>query len=439
MIEKLKAQFEGLVDLVQEKGRSTYLVKEGQELLMVDQVERNGELYVPPELAQIPWLMPRAKEVLRYYRNDNDKQLYDDLFAYFKANSDLPLEEHYHLLVIWAFHTYLLEAARYSPYIWFYADAECGKTRTGKAMSYVGFRGIHVESLTEAHLIRWATYYRATMFLDVVNIMKKAKDERSLDLLLQRFERDLKVTRVLRPELGPFKDMEMFEVFGATVIATNESVDETLRSRAIQINIQASNRQFDEDLTAQGTLPLKERLVAFRARHLGITLPDVPKPAPRRLGDILKPLYQVVDLVDKERIPVFQELVRKLQAARTLEKSETLEGQIVRAVLTLKDKLTYVNGNPVLSVKIIAGVVNRDKSEREQLREVIIGRRLTALGFRRTSTREGYAGIVWDEEYNERLRVKYGAEKSSGDSGTSSQPSEDYENGISLVGDESIL
>ena len=98
------------------------------------------------------------------------------------------------------------------------------------------------------------------------------------------------VPRVIYPEKGPYLDTVYFSIFGPTIIATNENIHRILESRAVHINLLEARRRFENDVIPEQSLELKERLTAFRARHLGDTLPELLKPVPGRLGDIIKPL-----------------------------------------------------------------------------------------------------------------------------------------------------
>lgn len=406
-----RARFEGLIDLVEHKGEVKFLVKEGDKLLILPHVKRDGELYSPPPKKKIPWLLPRGEEVEKYYRTDTDARLYDDLLAYHKAVSELPSEEYYDLLVAWDFHSYVLEAVRYTPYIWLFAIPDRGKSRTGKGLIYVAYRGIHVESLREAYLVRLAEEFQGSIFFDVADIMKKAEREGSEDVLLHRYEKGGTVPRVNKPD-QPF-GTEYYCVFGTTIIATNEAVSDKLESRTIQINMPETERQFENDVTPEGALPLKERLVAFRARHLGESLPDILKPASRRLGDILKPLQQIIRLVKPEREAVFLNLVRQLEEERQTARADSYEAEIFRAVIGL---VGAVNSHPVkgdlLAVQAITDKLNERRSEKRQLGSKGVGRKLTAMGFKKEHLENG-AHIVWLEDTIELLKKRYGVQQTS--------------------------
>lgn len=195
------------------------------------------------------------------------------------------------------------------------------------------------------------------------NIWRKAEKNGTEDILLHRFERGAKVPRVLYPERGPHKDMVYYSIFGPTVISTNEGLHSILETRAIQINMPVTAKTFENDVLPELALPLKERLVSFRARHLRESLPEIPKPASSRLGDILKPLQQIIRLTKSEKETSFLKLAKELQEARLIEKTDSLEAQILKEITNLKESVN----KSVLPVKDITNALNDGKSDKYQV------------------------------------------------------------------------
>ena len=419
------ASFDGLVDLVEHDGDPAFLVRRGDELEILSKYEKNGIQYFPPPMDQIPWLLPRGEEILNHYelqrvlsQRESDGALYEDLLAYHKAVSELPGEEYYDLIVAWDFHTYLFETIQYSPIICLFAVPERGKSRTGKGMIHVAHRGIHVESLRDAYLVRVANDLKASLFFDVKDIWRKAEKNGSEDILLHRFEKGAKVPRVLYPEKGPHKDIVYYSIFGPTIVSTNEGVHKILETRAIAINMPETGRRFENDVTPELSLPLKERLIAFRARHLGEILPDIPKPAPGRLGDILKPLHQIIRIVKPGREPSFLKLVRELQSDRLIEKADSLEAQILLTVIKLRDQVE----RSILPVKAITDAFNEDRSESTRVTYHRVGRRLSAMGLKKAKTGGGASAIIWEEEKIGRMGEAFGLRQTSERSDRSDTP-----------------
>lgn len=390
-----------IVDIVEHDGLPAFLTADGD---IVRQLTIDGKTYCPPAKEVLPYLLPQAKAVLEAIESDTDGQLYRDIHSYIYDASDLPGDNWYDLLTAWVFHTYLVEKAEYSPYMWFYAVPERGKSRTGKALTYIAYRGFYTESLRDAYLVRIADTLGASLFLDVIEIWKKAEKYGTEDILLNRYERGNKVPRVLHPDKGPFKDTVYFSIFGATLIATNETVPTALDSRAVQINMPPPARNFRNKITRQLALPLKERLVAFRYRHMSTVMPDIEKPSLGRLGDILEPLAQIIQLVQPDREAAFMELVREIEERRGIDRGETTEARLIRAIVDLEDKV--VHGR--LSIKQITQTLNEGKPEKWQATPKTIGRKLTALHFNKVRCGErGERAIEYDQTLIQKLSLIY--------------------------------
>jgi DNA primase catalytic core len=428
------ALFDGLIDIVEKDGKPAFLIKEEGKLAVVSSVRKDGLLYLPPPKEQIPWLIPRGEEILKLYETQSeksaeecDRELYDELLAYHKSISELPEDGYYDFIAAWDLHTYLLETTEYSPIICLFAVPERGKSRTGKGMIYIAFRGIHVESLRDAYLVRVANDLRASLFFDVKDIWKKAEKNGSEDILLHRFEKGAKVPRVLFPDKGAHRDIVYYSIFGPTIIGTNEGIHRILETRAIPINMPETAKRFEEDVTPLRALPLKEKLITFRARHYGEKLAYIPKPALGRLGDILKPIQQIIRLVRPDREAYFLKLVKKLESEKLIEKADSIEAQILTVLSGLRGNVD----KGMLPVKDITDSFNEDRSDKYKVTYQRIGRRLSAMGFSKVRTSNGASAIVWDEEKLERIKDSYGLSKTSETPDTSDTPKDPYVTDVS--------
>jgi len=118
---------------------------------------------------------------------DNDKRLFEDLMVYLKRFSFLP-DNLWVLVACKVFLSYIQDHPdiHYMPMLLFWAVPERGKSRTGKAIIYVVFRGVHLVDLREANLFRYSEDLKATLFLDIMDLWKKAERNRAEDILLLR-------------------------------------------------------------------------------------------------------------------------------------------------------------------------------------------------------------------------------------------------------------
>lgn len=402
---ELSARFPGLVDITDDEGILKFLFLDKNGLKLKSKAQIADKTLLPPNREHLPWLLPRTSEVKRYLSENTEATLYEALKSYFKQVSQLPSELHYGLLALWVVHSYLLEKFHYSPYILFHGDQEKGKTRTGKAVAYVAFRGIATETLNEASFFRSSNDLMATIFLDVMNLWRKAEKRGSEDILLQRFERGGKVPRVLWPEKGKFNDTCYYDVFGATVVASNELPREPFLSRCIVINMPESSKQFSNPVTPENGLPLRERLVAFRAKWLtGRPLPSYIRIVPGRLGDILHPLGVVSEIMGQEARAEFCELSKRLFIERMEDRASSKEARVILAIQEVSEHLEEEK----IGITTVTENYNMDLLDREKRSPESIGRMLRNLGFKRSRLKDGRRAIYNDPKLLKTLNTKYG-------------------------------
>lgn len=439
-IESVKnASFDGLIDIAEYQGESVFLIKEKDKLIIKrDHKSKDGQILIPPAIEKLPFKLVRADKVIELFNKDItlpekdvNRDLYNSLLKYHKSVAELPSDEFYDLIVTWDLHTYLLENVQYTPVICLFATPERGKTRLGKSMLYLSYRGIYTVSLRDAYIIRIAENLGATIFFDVMDIWRVARENQCVDVLLQRFEKGVKVPRVNRPDKPAFDDIDYYSTFGATIISTNRDIHNILGTRAITINMPESDRKFNNEVVFEDALPLKERLTSFRARYYKTKLAKIDKPANGRLGDILRPLKQMILLVNPERESVFNKLVEQIKKRKISDSADTLDVIIFNIIISLKDKLQ--NGN--LLIQDIKDEYNGGKDDREKYSSQRIGRIVKALGFEKVRINRGNSAIIWNEQLIERLKMKYGIDNPSEMSETS-LINDDTE--VSEVSDEDI-
>jgi len=235
---KLSASFPGLVDIcVTDDGDLVYAILKDGELIFTREHVRETEIFSIPERKHFPFELSRASKVEAFFNYD-DVYLYDDVLEYLKRFSALD-DEQWSIVAHYVFLTYLHDhpGIDYCPYLLFNAVPERGKSRTGKSIIYAAFRGIHLIELREATIFRYCQNLHGTLFFDLMDITKKAARGNCEDILLGRYEKGSRCNRVLRPDQGPFNDMEYFETYGPTLIASNEPLDKILETRCLPINM----------------------------------------------------------------------------------------------------------------------------------------------------------------------------------------------------------
>jgi hypothetical protein len=366
----------------------------------------NNENCFPPEKKDIPYRLPLANKVLNFITEDKDEHLFKDIQNYLLESCHLN-DGQRTIATCYAFLTYMQSHPdiHYLPILLFYAVPERGKSRAGKALTYISYRGIPSVDLREANLFRYSQDYNATVFFDVMDLKKKVEQGQSLDLLLSRYERGAKVARVLYPDRGPFSDMKFFDVYGPTIIATNEEVHRILDTRCILITMENKPGVY-KNITPGDAVELKERLVAWRARNMNTPLPDVElvDGIQGRLWDISKPLLQVCKRVSPNHYDILVSALLEVAGYRIDQKRNSYEGKIIAAIYDLSP-----NDTPEwkLSTADVLEEVNLGIDEKYRSTSQGLGRKLKQMGIR-TSTATGRSKILINRDELDLLVSQYG-------------------------------
>lgn len=388
----ISAYFPELVDLVHDdNGGVAYLVVTEKGLTIAETWEHNGNLNTPPEADYLPFQLVKGSDVIPQYGLE-DTGLCDDLISHLKRFSYLS-DAHWLMIACKVFLSYLQDHPDiyYLPMILFYAQPERGKSRTGKAVSHLCFRGIQVVDLREANLLRFSQNLRATIFFDLKNLWKKAEENGAEDILLLRYEKGAKASRVIYPEKGAFKDMVHYEIYGPTLMATNEAVHKILDTRCIPITM--PNKPGDyENPTPEMAGHLKIRLTAWRAKWMQRSLPrvDTIKGLQGRLWDISKPLLQVCRIVAPTRYEELKYALLEIAGQRIEDQKESLEGQIVQI---LGEHFPENVSECTFKTGEILDSLNESRPEKYKISSQALGKKLKAMGIR-TRHVHGYSEFV---------------------------------------------
>jgi DNA primase catalytic core len=405
---KMASSIPDSVDLVHLDNKPAFLILRNNTLSAVLSEDVDGTTITPPPGDQMQWILPEFKQV-ETYQYEKDSVLFDDIYHKLIEVASLPTPQHYVFLAGWVMATYLQEKFEYFPIITFFAVPERGKSRMGKAMIFMAYNGLRIESLQPASLLRMSNHFSSSMFFDVVDIMEKMLKANSEDILINRFEKDILVQRVMYPDRGDFLDTVSFKVFGPTIIATNKEVNEILGSRSVMINMPQSDKAgYDNEIRRGDFAIFRGRLIAFRARHMNTTMPQTGIPANGRLGSMMKTILQVIKLVRPEQEAALQLFINQLQDQKKREKSESEEGDLLRTITNMQSKVA----NNMISFKDILAQLTQESAYQWSPR--IIGSTLTSLGF--ISKRAGKNGgtmLIWDVTKLNKINSIYGIENAS--------------------------
>jgi hypothetical protein len=416
--ERYIADFPDLVEIVEDEDRVKFLLFDGS---VQDTVILEDITYSCPQRRQLPPNMqiPRLDGILTYAQKHGVSgetgvsgvctactQLYEKILEMHQTISEMPDPGFYHILALWDFHTFCQEKAQYSPIIYFYSVAERGKTRTMKGMTWVCKRGIRKGDIKDAQLIRDCTNLRASLAFDMTDFWESVKNAGSQDVILNRYEKGLTVSRINRPEKGAFLDTDFYDVFGPTVLATNEIISDIADTRSIPITMLKATRDFEDEVKQCDLLKLNEELVAWRMMHVNCEWEQPRKILKSRLGDIVRPLHQVLLRVAPHYEEAFKEIVKKVSETKLTEKSSSVTAEILLAIEKTAKAGNVVNG--VFACQIVTNLLNENKDEKEKLKSRRVGSIIKSLGIKATQTNTNTLGFIYKEDLIVRLLGEYG-------------------------------
>lgn len=397
----LSAYFPGLVDVCSnDDGQLVYVILKDGELILTPEHNTETESFSIPEKKHFQFTLPRAAEVLRYFAQE-DPALYPDVLSYLKRFSALD-DEQWAIVAHFVFLTYMHDhpGIDYCPYILFNAVPERGKSRTGKSISNVAFRGIHLVELREATIFRYSQYFHGTLFFDLMDISKKAERGNSEDILLLRAEKGAKCCRIQNPEEGPFNDMVYFDIYGPTIISSNEPLQHILETRCLPITMPNRPGNY-ENPRPELALELKERLTAWRAKNMTKTFPDMEpiEGISGRLWDISKPMLFVNSLLPVDS-RILTESILAIAGEKEESKKDTVEGRLVAIIKEITSEFA-LNRFAEWSIKVsdIRTRYNQGKPENRHASSPWIGKRLKSMSFHNRRVK-GYSEIrITADEY----------------------------------------
>jgi hypothetical protein len=405
----LSAYFPGLVDVcINDDGQLVYAILKDGELVLAQEHITETESFSIPEKKHFPFMIPRAAEVLRYFAQE-DIALYDDLLSYLKRFSALD-DEQWTIIAHYVFLTYLHDhpGIDYCANILFNAVPERGKSRTGKSVTYVAFRGIHLVELREATMFRYSQNLHGTMFLDLLDISKKAERGNCEDILLLRAEKGAKCSRVLYPDQGPFNDTVYYDIYGPTIISSNEPLQNILETRCLPILMPNRPGNY-ENPRPELALELKERLTAWRAKHLFTTFADMEliEGISGRLWDIAKPMFFVNSLLPVDH-QILEDSILAIAGEKDESRKDTVEGRLVAIIKEITDE----NGLDqflewTIKISEIHTQYNKDKPKDRCVSSSWIGKRLKRMSFHNRRI-HGYSEIKINSDEYAMILKQYG-------------------------------
>jgi hypothetical protein len=212
---------------------------------------------------------------------------------------------------LWVFHTHVIDAADYTPYIYVTsAEKESGKSRLKEAVELLVLNPILTSNVSPPVLFRLASPEDgppATFLVDEVDEIFSPKSERSelRGLLNAGFHRGDHAIRMVGEGAKQFP--RKFPVFCAKLLAGKNSaaLGDTLESRCIRIELKRKTREEQverfrrREIDEHAIYAALQSLGSYYVDELAAARPRLPEELSDRQQDIWEPLLAIAELADE--------------------------------------------------------------------------------------------------------------------------------------------
>lgn len=330
-----------LINLVQDGDTIKWLLKNKKGNLYIKKEEIMDSYNNKNEIVERLIKYPRQKlsfehatpKVLEMQGKVKFDELLLEVLRFIESYVEISDPSYILIMALFIFHSYLMDKFETTPIIYYYGAHETGKSRAGEILKELSLRGFFLTTPTEASIFREAEHYKTCIIIDETKLGGWHANETVRDLIHSRYKKGIMVCRVDLTKEGE-DQLQYYQVFGPTVLCTTKPIDVTLKSRCIEFVMQENqNPKVEEPIDHNKAQELRNKLTIFRAKYMGLDLPKYKRVAPRRLNELLLPLYQILMVIDQTRKKDFDKIIKTLQKRKVEERGLALEAVILELII----------------------------------------------------------------------------------------------------------
>lgn len=375
---------------------------------VVDQVEVDGERYIPPfdDLIGTGTILlptyPESYGTLKELMMVIDRFIYrylDVSNAYRKLSS-------YYILLSWIY-----DCFETIPYLRALGDYGTGKSRFQKVIGSLCYKPMFAGgATTPSPIFRIIDLYRGTLIIDEADFRFSDAQSEIVKILNCGYSTGVPV---LRTEGEKERMPVAYNVFCPKVLATRERfTDKALESRCLTEVMQGNPRSdipihlpknFNEE-----ALQIRNMLLMFRFKHYGQVeiKPDLAiAGVEARVNQILLPLFSIIE--DDEVLEEMRTFAKQYGQQIKDSRGEEVQAEVLKALVEM------VKEGEILGNKSIAEKVNQDRNVDNgeyKISPAKIGRLNSTFYNFQTKKVNGVTQIIWDSEKASRLCQRYGVD-----------------------------
>jgi hypothetical protein len=331
-----------------------------KEIEYVDEIKIKGLTYKPINSVEVKngflKLPSKAKEY------NNDQELDEEIINF--VNKWLDIEKQYLRFAVYNIRkSWVYDRFHSLNYLRAIGDFGSGKSRFLDTLGYIHYKPIATSgALTPAVLFRISNKWQGTLIIDEADFKNSDESQDIIKIINQGYEKGRPVMRIDKENN---MSIEFFDVYGPKILATRkEFSDKATESRCMSHVMKTTTRKdIPPNLTAEFEKEcdnIRNKLLMWRFKNYLKIDPDAGLKVD--LGNIEPRLRQVnsgfISLFadNPEEIKKFKEYLFEYQKDLIEERSNTIEGNIVKAINEL-----YILGDPINANNIIEKANLKDK------------------------------------------------------------------------------
>lgn len=407
---------EGPYEAIYDKGKAAFLVKTSEGFQISENVHDEGEVTAPLEINEFPYepygyseaAVPNREDLFWKIRDEFD--LFLDVESIYKE-----------FLAACVLLSYQQEKVRTVPYPYFVGDNESGKTVGLTLLKSLCYRPLFGVAIPPADIYGYLGTSDApgTILEDEAQGLWKDMDKAKIYKAGYKIE--AKIPRTMITQHKRF--IMYFRCFCLKACAAEEMPRvKGLLERFIPIHMVEGFPKKDwADIGREDEKRMKElrdTLLKWRLQTRAEELPDVDLPVKGRLKELWKPIIQMVqDLTIEKDLRAFLEYLKQ---ERVNEKTNTLEGHIVKVIVELYVPNAPLSFNDIWEslIKDLEGKLDdkhpnkMDTSDFGDVTKQKIGYRLREVLSGKKKRMRGPEGLYWAYDFEvakiKRIARKYG-------------------------------
>jgi len=263
--EKQKKRKEMVLALIFSDNSISY-VKEGLKC-------GNYYLEVFPNKIRNRWSMESIKKFNNGSREMEPtlEEIFNKIKDELKYYIELPGEDEYDFLSLWAIGTYFFPLFNSYPYVFLNGVKRSGKSKLLRFMECICFNAKNALSMTSATLFRLIQNSRCSLFIDEVEKLPKKDIGDFRSMLLAGYKKGARVPRASEMKNKKVFQVEEFDVYSPKMLANIAGIEDVLEDRCITIimlrakNKAIANREIDfEDEKWQN---IRDELYVYLLKH----------------------------------------------------------------------------------------------------------------------------------------------------------------------------